>query len=70
MYADYENRYETALSIYTNFMKDQAFGNKVRVSKAKPFIYYIYLTPIHVTNGGAPFHRSWTSLSTYAWRPA
>lgn len=30
MYADYENRYETALSIYTNFMKDQAFGNKVR----------------------------------------
>jgi hypothetical protein len=31
MYADYENRYETALSIYTNFMKDQAFGNKVRV---------------------------------------
>ena len=36
MYADYENRYETALSIYTNFMKDQAFGNKVRVSKAKP----------------------------------
>jgi hypothetical protein len=36
MYADYENRYETALSIYTNFMKDQAFGNKVRVSQAKP----------------------------------
>lgn len=58
MYADYENRYETALSIYTNFMKDQAFGNKVRVSKAKPsqgrpFIFkflFFFLTPIHVTN--------------------